>query len=106
MNGPEHYAEAVRLLESTLVDDMQWNPEKRETLPTGEKIVAVDDERCWIANTVAAAQVHATLALAAAAQSAQDDIARCPHGSTGICMACLTPFVDHYGRQLVEGVRR
>lgn len=65
MNSAEHYAEAVRLLESTLVDDMQWDQEKRETLPTGEKIVAIDDERCWIANTIAAAHVHALLALTA-----------------------------------------
>ncbi len=51
MTGPEHYRESERLLASTQGSD-------------GE--VASDDATLAISTTLAAAQVHATLALAAA----------------------------------------
>ena len=51
MSGPGHYRESERLLASTQDSD-------------GE--VASDDVTLAISNTLAAAQVHATLALAAA----------------------------------------
>lgn len=54
MTGPEHYAEAERLLEQAEVDSR--DPMRK---------YAED------ANVIAAAQVHATLALAAATAAAQ-----------------------------------
>lgn len=47
MNGPEHYREAERILDHAEESAMEQSPE-------------------WYANSVRAAQVHATLALAAA----------------------------------------
>lgn len=52
MNGPEHYREAERLLEQARVD-------------------ARDPVRKYAENVIAVAQVHATLALAAAQAAAQ-----------------------------------
>lgn len=51
MNGPEHYREAERLLAAVVGDDQS---------------PCLDDSNRIVANTIAAAQVHATLALAAA----------------------------------------
>lgn len=52
MNGPEHYAEAEHLLNHAEENALEHSPE-------------------WYANAVAAAQVHATLALAAATAAGQ-----------------------------------
>lgn len=58
MNGPQHYAEAERLLKSCQLAG--FGPGEAEQYPARED--GVDS----IGNALAAAQVHATLALAAA----------------------------------------
>lgn len=75
MNGPQHYTEAERLL----------------TLVTFEGGIHAESDEAILA----AAQVHATLALAAAQQDRTDSVAACAHGSTGICLSCLIPIVEH-----------
>ena len=58
MNGPQHYAEAEQLLKSCQLPG--FGPGEAEQYPERED--GVDS----IGNAIAAAQVHATLALAAA----------------------------------------
>ena len=58
MTGPEHYREAEKLLRSCQID--------RATDREAATYPAVEDGVNTIGNALAAAQVHATLALAAA----------------------------------------
>ena len=53
MTGPEHYAEAERLIADVVEGD-------------GTPSLSANETPGWIACTIAIAQVHATLALAAA----------------------------------------
>jgi hypothetical protein len=91
MTGAEHYA----LAENEMSFALQCVP---------------GDDRQTAA--LAMAQVHATLALAAAPEIAISDaevppVAVCNnHGTAGLCMNCLIPIVEAYGERLMAQVRR
>ena len=70
MNGAEHYNEAERLVEAA----------EKAAVP----------EAC--SAVIAVAQVHATLALAAATEEAAGPT--CPHGTRGFCMYCVLPLIE------------
>lgn len=63
MNGPEHYREAERLLEAAIVRGLDNSPNYAADRPSLSDHLAPD---CEGLGNLAAAQVHATLAHAAA----------------------------------------
>ncbi len=66
MNGPEHYRMAERLLRSCQLPPILDHPDDAPTYPASEWDESTDREVNTIGNALVAAQVHATLALAAA----------------------------------------
>lgn len=53
---------------------------------------AIEDGVNSIGNAIAAAQVHATLALA---QAVRESASTCDHGNRGLCMVCLTWTIEN-----------
>lgn len=80
--GGEHYAQAERLVVNAhrMLEDSTEN--------------TFDDALAAAAPILTRAQVHATLALAAATQAKVEATAICDHGNTGLCMHCLIPIVE------------
>jgi len=62
MTGPEHYREAERLLNRCRRNATTWDRQQRQIVETDDVTYAAEDG----SDDLIAAQVHATLALAAA----------------------------------------
>lgn len=71
MTGPEHYRLAEKLLESARLRSEHDHPDDAPTYPAVEYDPAKGQDINTVGNAIAAAQVHATLALAYAAERAE-----------------------------------
>ena len=87
MSGDEHYKEAERL-----VDAWYQGIDSQSSKSAREMKAEVDSAHNFLSQTLAAAQVHATLALAAATAEAAGST--CPHGTRGFCTYCALPLLE------------